>query len=556
MKKFKFRASPAFIFFASLGALWRLIFIFRDMEHLVNFPLIDDSFYSLGLARNLALGLGFTHDGVIQTNGFQPLFVFLSAPLYYIFPQDRVTPVYIVLFAQTILAVITGYIIYRLIKKKLGENPALFASFLWFLPVTMFKFDINGLETGLYAFFLMLSVYMYVEHIRDFSCVTFKSSALFGVVLGLTVLSRNDAFFLIIAFIADFILLHKNDLLNDRKYLKETSKKIGLCKITFIIVIFPWFYSNAVNFGSIIPRSGEAVRILSQKFLYSGNVNYFDNPVMYCINNLVYSIKRMINQSPIFEPMLWFGSYTNNFRLAIITVFGMLGSGGLFLFLDRKNVIEFWNKHNMPAFRFAWIYSGIMVTAYSFFVFGQHHFPRYYYPIHVVFMFVPAFIIRYLCFRLPKFLRNAGVLVLAAFFIVVNIGNMETYKFWDIDRGLATYFQTSSCRRKHIKEGDLIAAFQSGALAYFSKNRVINLDGVVNTEASKSIEKGTMLAYIKSQKIDYIIDVYSQYRALLGKSPEEMVKDKENFELMSDCNFENKDIRIFKVIYLPFFQKR
>jgi len=549
MKKFKFRASPAFIFIASLGALWRLIFIFRNMEHLVNFPLIDDSFYSLGLARNWAMGLGFTHDGVIQTNGFQPLFVFISAPLYYIFPQDRVTPVYIALLAQTILAVITGYIIYRLIRKKLGENPALFASLLWFLPVTMFKFDINGLETGLYVFFLMLSAYMYIEHIRDFECVTFKSSALFGVILGLTVLSRNDAFFLIIAFIVDFLLLHKNGLLSDRNSLKEVSKKISLCKISFIIVIFPWFYSNAVNFGSIIPRSGEAVRILSQKFLYSGNINYFDNPVMYCINNLIYSVKRMLNQSPIFEPMLWLGTYTNSFRLATIAVFGVLGSGSLFLFLDRRSVIEFWNKHNMPVFRFAWIYSGIMVMAYSFFVFGQHHFPRYYYPIHVVLLFVPAFIMRYLCFRLPTFLRNVGVLILVMFFVLVNMDNIEIYKYWRVDRGLGTYFQTLSCRRKHIKKGDILAAFQSGALGYFAENRVINLDGVVNTAASKSIADGSMVAYIKSQKINYIVDVYSQYRALLGKSPDEMVEEKGDFELVSDCNFENDDIRIFKVVY-------
>jgi len=540
--------TPVFLAIAFLGILWRLIFIFRDMPHLINFPLIDDSFYSLGIARNFAMGLGFTHDGVVQTNGFQPLFVMLSAPLYYIFPNDKMTPVYIVLLAQTLLSFGTGYIIYRLAREGLGKTYGLIAAFLWFVPVTMFKFDINGLETGLYAFFVMLSVYIYIRHIRHFEDVSMKKGAVFGVVLGLSVLSRNDAFFLVLAFIIDFLLLHKKKIARDNAFLKKAVKPIGTCELVFIITIAPWFYFNITEFGSLIPRSGKAVRILSQKFLYSGNINFADNPTRYCINNLLYSFKRLINQSAIFEPITWFGTYINKFEILSYFILGILAFTALFLLLDRRKFKDFW-KTDLAIFRFAWIYAAIMIIAYSFFVFGQHHFPRYYFPIHVIFLFIIVGIIKYFNFRFPPYFKVLWVLISVFFFILVNIGNIETYKYWEHNHGLATYFQTSACRQKHFGKNDILGAFQSGTMGYFSEQRVINLDGVVNTKASESIANRTMLEYIKSQKINYIVDTYFQYRALLGKNPDEMILDKDNFELLDDCYVDNDRIRIFRIVY-------
>jgi len=40
----------------AIGFLWRLWFFWRDYELIVSFPLIDDSFYALNIARNIALG--------------------------------------------------------------------------------------------------------------------------------------------------------------------------------------------------------------------------------------------------------------------------------------------------------------------------------------------------------------------------------------------------------------------------------------------------------------------------------------------------------------------
>ncbi|HXV23893.1 MAG TPA: hypothetical protein VED46_06515, partial [Alphaproteobacteria bacterium] len=41
-------------------------------------PLVEDAYYSLSVARNLADGKGFTVDGEQLTNGVQPLFTIIS----------------------------------------------------------------------------------------------------------------------------------------------------------------------------------------------------------------------------------------------------------------------------------------------------------------------------------------------------------------------------------------------------------------------------------------------------------------------------------------------
>ena len=50
----------------------------------------EDGFYALSVARHLGLGDGITADGVIRTNGFQPLWSFVTAPLYALVGGDRI----------------------------------------------------------------------------------------------------------------------------------------------------------------------------------------------------------------------------------------------------------------------------------------------------------------------------------------------------------------------------------------------------------------------------------------------------------------------------------
>ena len=70
-----------------LAAFW---LVFRDDALVGDKPFIEDAFYSLGVARHLGTGGGFSVDGVHPSNGVQPLWVVLTAPLYWLTGGDRI----------------------------------------------------------------------------------------------------------------------------------------------------------------------------------------------------------------------------------------------------------------------------------------------------------------------------------------------------------------------------------------------------------------------------------------------------------------------------------
>src|SRR5215211_8394940 len=69
----------------------------RPPNAFFNEPLLDDGYYVLTIARRIGLGQGVTYDGTSLSNGFQPLWVFLCAPLFWLTEGERVSGIRYVL---------------------------------------------------------------------------------------------------------------------------------------------------------------------------------------------------------------------------------------------------------------------------------------------------------------------------------------------------------------------------------------------------------------------------------------------------------------------------
>jgi hypothetical protein len=66
-------------------------FAFRAAPYLSDKPLSEDGFYAMTIARNIALGHGITIDGTTWTNGFQPLWVMATVPLFGVAADAKAT---------------------------------------------------------------------------------------------------------------------------------------------------------------------------------------------------------------------------------------------------------------------------------------------------------------------------------------------------------------------------------------------------------------------------------------------------------------------------------
>lgn len=122
------------------------------LDHKHFWPLGDDSYYALSVARNIAEGNGITYSGSL-TNGVQPLYVFISIPFYYIFGQNDLLTITCILLMLAMINAGTGLLIYGLLRRVAGESGALLGFVIWSFSPYVIEHGVNGLETPLTTFF-------------------------------------------------------------------------------------------------------------------------------------------------------------------------------------------------------------------------------------------------------------------------------------------------------------------------------------------------------------------------------------------------------------------
>ena len=76
--------------------------------------LVDDGYYYLEIARNIAGGNGFTFDGLNPTNGFHPLWQIMLVPIF-LMTESRALAAQAVTMLQTLLFAASGFMLYRIL---------------------------------------------------------------------------------------------------------------------------------------------------------------------------------------------------------------------------------------------------------------------------------------------------------------------------------------------------------------------------------------------------------------------------------------------------------
>jgi hypothetical protein len=180
-----------------------ILYAFREKEAVVT-RIPDDTGYFYKIALNVALGKGLTFDGINETNGFQPLWLYLLLPLAW---AMREAPVDLYLRAALIyqlsLVAIAGIVLFFAMSLYSRRSVALAATTLFY--IFGIRHFANGMETGILVLCLSVLLYFSLKY-RPFSdSSTSKHAFVFGLLLGLTVLARLDMVFLLVVIYA-FVL--------------------------------------------------------------------------------------------------------------------------------------------------------------------------------------------------------------------------------------------------------------------------------------------------------------------------------------------------------------
>lgn len=516
-----------------IGLGIRLALSWQPIEHLAAYPLVDDSFYSLNIARNIAQGKGLTCDGIHKTNGFQPLYVFLAVPVYYLLEGDKVLPVHIVLSIISVISIFTMVLIYKLVTLVANEKAAWFAVFLWSVSPDVIEFELNGLETGLYIFLLSWCLYYYLLRVRDARPPAVKNHAVLGLLAGLTILARIDASFFMTAMVLDMIILR-------RAYLTKHIKGLAAFLLVCGLVISPWFLHNLLSFGSLMPTSGKAVRFLSTFPIFSEIYDYGSPmsliPASYYGGNIIMSFVKLC-RTPLIYSVFWLGLFFGGDLWGYIMM-GASGSGiGYLMVRYKDDVRQYWHDNQIRSLNFTLIFSLFILLSYIFYVFGRHYYVRYYFPIIFISILYSGVVYDFLVNRLaavranlnPRWVHAVVLVILSATFGY----RLSNRYFYHMHPTGGRYYKIARWINQNIAPDKVVGVFSSGTIGYFAKPQVINLDGVVNKDAYLALKEKKMLDYIKPDKIDYVIDLTPQIN--------EMV-----FNKISSSPIDNRRLKLIK----------
>lgn len=469
---------------------FRLYIAFQPIEFIDSKFLPDDTYLSLTIAKNIAGGLGPSYSGE-YTNGFQPMYVFIMVPVFSIIQNDLITPLKVSLVILSIFDTLSLYILLSLFSKFVKSKWSLILlAVMWIFNFYIIYNTLNGLETAVAVFFLLLSFkYFYILKESGYSLVKFF---LFGIILGLAVFARIDNIFLFAASVLLILIYH---IRGKEKFIKVI-QRISMVALGSMIAYTPWAIYSYIYTGDIYPLSGKAVRLMSLSQL--DTAPDFSN---------WYSL--------LFKTSLEIIFLNNIVPLSLIIILVSL----VFLFRKGENTSS--ATATLSINNLLVIFSLLLFAAYNFYIFGYWFFYRYLYPITFLFIIFTVLlfeILNNMNIKSSAVKKLNPVLigcVILGFFLQTPFQEMF-YSPKLINNG---YMNLGLWASKSLNSYAVVGASQSGALGYFAENlKVINLDGVVSKKCYESLEQKTNIEYIKSQKIEYILGWPSNFRFIQQRS--------------------------------------
>lgn len=477
------RIVPVFVVtLVIFGLFYRLWPLLAGMPLLSTFFIIEDGYITLTVARNIATGLGMTvSDGTIPTNGVQPLSTLLFALPYIALAADKVASLYLIHLMLAGFGLAAFLAVHAVARRILPEDTGGIwpwcVALLWFLGPLLLRHSMNGLETGLYTACVLCLLLLFHRLMVTGDAATTGQRLLLGAFCGLTVLARIDAVFLVTAL---FLVWAWDELFIRRNGFATMLARLVPPGVLSLLVAGPWFVSNFLRFGSIMPISGT-----SQSHLAGFGSNAGWVPV-----KLFETMMPMLPVPRVFEQSLPVQVLA---MLAVVTCCIVL-------------LVHTFRKSSPAARRIVTVYMLFAVslaTYYGLFFGAPHFLGRYFAPLAPLLILAALVTVLQISQFSPQIGRFVPPVYLgvSAFLCALLLGRALLPGVTKLG-----HEQVLAWTASNVPDAAWVAAAQTGALGYWH-DRTINLDGKTNINALQAHWRdGHILNYVVEGPADYVID--------------------------------------------------
>jgi len=433
-------------------------------------PLTEDGYYMLTVSWNIAEGKGFTYNYDIKTSGVQPLATLVySVPAFIVqkFGGDKYDFTRAILILSSILQVIFAFCIY-LLACEISDQPVKGLYFLFSVCVVLFNFKVilifaNGLETGLYL--ILLSIFfLYWLKFKEVQSGFIHLLGL-GLLSGLLLLCRLDSAVIMITFY--LLLLHSGRI---------KASQLILIILIALIVYSPWqIYIWDVT-GNILQSSARSQAGLSPFFDFQNKVDQYFNSVLQHLTPFM---------------------YTGNIFKWLMIPLGILYLALFYTVYKRYN-LKIVSAASGKIFKMILISFLVLMIIYFFFSSSAYFYIRYL-AIIMILSFPVFVIVLVQLYNKFRIVRSTSVIIIIAIFFIQALLYLHSGK------SISKFSVRAGYVKNNFSEDVRVAAFQTGVAGYLCEN-IINLDGKMDNDALKSIEKGNIESYIDKMNVEVLVE--------------------------------------------------
>ncbi len=453
------------ILLVAYAAYYIVLCFFLPVPKTVN-GLLDDSFYYLQVARNVARGLGSSFDGVEATNGYHPLWMLLLVPTQAIAGSRPGAGLTLALGLSMVLGICSLLALRRILVRECDCWTAA-AGMLLFAWPRFFGQTINLLETGLILLLYLLTIGLLLRP----GVLTTAAKAGLGVLLGLGALARLDSIFLLIAIVLFGFLraAQRMDLIKNGRAWDDFRGGIAsrlwsnlwpLALTT--LVVAPYLIWNWSTFGRLQPVSG-AIK------------SSFPHPRPHL---------EYLRQFPDFTILLLLGAifFAASFRRGASRIVHVLGLFGL---------------------------AGILHMIYTV-LFMAWGVDRWHFGILIPIGLIGIPWMAHRVFDALAIGRNSAVLWAVLVIGLTGAAGVQALSLRARnERHLAAAREVALWARDDLPVDAVYGMADAGVFAYFSDRRTVNLDGLINNyRYQDALRAGRVVEYLREKGIGYIFDQY------------------------------------------------